>query len=180
MLIAFVAIPDVPTVVGIVQTQLSNYCYTFPTSTPGDPFNAPTIRSRPYRNARIITVIRDMYFIGGSMSFARRYESQFPTWRDNKGNIRREVPVPMLALAATALYAAIREWRTGTHHSIDFSANGYLDVYQGHVDTLMHISERRNNAYHVMMCDIYYQASSSVGGNVAATIADLNLEEIED
>ena len=56
------------------------------------------------------------------------------------------------------LYAAIYEWHKGSHHSTDFSANAYLDVYQGHVNTLTHISEGRNNAFHVMMNDIYTRA----------------------
>src|SRR5216683_8384954 len=83
MLIAFVAITDVPTIVMIVQRQLSNYCYMFPTSTPvsnhfswedllsffqGDPFDAPSVCTQPYFNAQIITVIQDLYFIGGRMS----------------------------------------------------------------------------------------------------------------
>ena len=80
----------------------------------------------------------------------------------------------MLTLAATAvsstyffitgadrlsqLYATIRKWCTETYHSINFSANRYLNVYQGHINTLTHIWECCNNAYHVMMSDIYYQA----------------------
>jgi hypothetical protein len=86
-----------------------------------------------------------------------------------------EVPIPMLALVATAvssliffsfqchsdifqLYAAIYEWRNGERQSKEFSANAYMDVYQGHIDTLNHIRERRNSAFHVMMADVYSQA----------------------
>jgi hypothetical protein len=91
----------------------------------------------------------------------------------------REAPIPMLALVATAvsfsffhsicivlmcrilnqLYAAIQEWQTGKHAAKEFSANMYLDVYKGHVNTLEHIRENREDAYHVMMCDIYSQAT---------------------
>ena len=35
---------------------------------------------------------------------------------------------------------------------------GYLDAYQGHFDTLRHILEHRERAFHVMMSDIYKQA----------------------
>jgi hypothetical protein len=41
---------------------------------------------------------------------------------------------------------------------MEFSANAYLDVYFGHVNTLNHIAEQREGAYHVMMADIYAQA----------------------
>ena len=53
------------------------------------------------------------------------------------------------------LYAAIQEWQTGSHQLAEFSANRYLDVYNGHMQTFNHISVNRNNAFHIMMADIY-------------------------
>jgi len=53
------------------------------------------------------------------------------------------------------LYVAIYEWRTGTHQPAEFSANAFLDVYNGHMQTFAHISENRNRAFHRMMTDIY-------------------------
>ena len=41
---------------------------------------------------------------------------------------------------------------------MEFSANAYLDVYLGHVNTLNHIAELQEGAYHIMMADIYTQA----------------------
>jgi hypothetical protein len=41
---------------------------------------------------------------------------------------------------------------------MEFSANGFLDVYEGHVNTLNHILEMRPDAFHIMMADIYSQA----------------------
>ena len=68
--------------------------------------NAPNglvMRSRPYRNKRIISAIRDLYFTGGSNTFARRFVYLFPTCEGGKGEISREVPIPMVALVATAV-----------------------------------------------------------------------------
>ena len=56
------------------------------------------------------------------------------------------------------LYAAIYEWRTGFHHPAEFSANSYLDVYVGHIQTMDHIFKNRNGSFHRMMADIYAQA----------------------
>jgi len=56
------------------------------------------------------------------------------------------------------LYAAIQEWSTGQHKAVEFSANSYLDVYLGNVNTFCHIREKRPEAFHVMMHDIYLQA----------------------
>jgi hypothetical protein len=41
---------------------------------------------------------------------------------------------------------------------MEFSANAFLDVYEGHVNTFTHVWENRENAYHIMMADIYSQA----------------------
>ncbi len=61
------------------------------------------LRTRPYRNIRIVNVIRDLYFVGGSNSFARRFCEQFPVHQGNDGMVLREVPMPMVALVATAV-----------------------------------------------------------------------------
>ena len=56
------------------------------------------------------------------------------------------------------LYAAIKEWETGKQKALDFSANSYLDVYNGNVNTFEHIRTNCKEAFHVMMSDIYAQA----------------------
>ena len=57
------------------------------------------------------------------------------------------------------LYTALYKWCTGEQQSTEFSANAYLDVYLGHVNTLKkHIWDRHAGAFHLMMADIYKQA----------------------
>ncbi|KAI9430135.1 hypothetical protein BJY52DRAFT_1232478, partial [Lactarius psammicola] len=73
--------------------------------------------------------------------------------------VNHEVPVSMVALVATALYVTIYEWCTGEQQVTEFSANAYLDVYHGNVNTLTHIRENREGAFHLMMADIYRQAN---------------------
>ena len=134
------------------------------------------VRSRPYRNTRIISVIRDLYFTGGYMSFARRFHYLFPGIELSEDETGFEVPIPMVALVATAvsfhsilthcanlcvncqLYAVLYEWRTGKQQVADFSANSYLDVYQGHVNSMKQIEVQRSAAFHSMMADIYSKA----------------------
>ncbi|KAN0130984.1 hypothetical protein V8E53_011117 [Lactarius tabidus] len=91
-----------------------------------------------------------------------------------------EVPIAMVALVATALYAALYEWCTGELQVAEFSANAYLDVYLGHMNTLKHIREKCEGAFHLMMADIYKQADSPPNGRqpnsgVAIAQIDLNL-----
>jgi hypothetical protein len=61
------------------------------------------MRSRPYRNDRIITVIRDMFFVGGAASFAHNFQYLFLTYEIADGEIVLEVPIPMVALVTTAV-----------------------------------------------------------------------------
>jgi hypothetical protein len=56
------------------------------------------------------------------------------------------------------LYAGLHEWRGGEHWVIGFSANMFLDVYLGHINTLKSIKEKNGMAFHSMMMDIYAQA----------------------
>ena len=59
--------------------------------------------SLPYRNNRIITIIRDLYFSGGTNTFASQFKDLFPIHRGINAELRREVPIPMVALVATAV-----------------------------------------------------------------------------
>jgi hypothetical protein len=69
----------------------------------GDPFNFLPMRTRPYRNIRIVNVIRDMFFTGGASSFAHRFRSQFSIHQGRDGVVLRELPIAMVALVATAV-----------------------------------------------------------------------------
>ncbi|KAN0132250.1 hypothetical protein V8E53_010016 [Lactarius tabidus] len=180
---AFHALGSAADIACNVLIQLSNYTYTFPLAAVA---NSPQVipkRTQPYRNDRIISVIQELYFTGGSGSFASRFDGWFPTYQGPNGDTCQEVPILMLALVATALYATIREWHTGEQKVMEFSANAYLDVYFGHVNTLNHIAEQWEGAYHVMMADIYARASITAGLrdpiSNGVPVADLDLQALE-
>jgi hypothetical protein len=64
------------------------------------------MRHKPYRNKRIITVIRDLYFTGGTTSYAHRNDDKFPQFKRPDGVVVREMAKTMLTLVATAVRAA--------------------------------------------------------------------------
>ncbi|KAI9429385.1 hypothetical protein H4582DRAFT_2089337 [Lactarius indigo] len=178
----FLAMASREEIIESVRHQLSNYNYTFPT------MGLPRVnrrlerRTRPYRNDRIITVIRDLYFTGGNTSFAACFPHFFAYTESSDRENRREVPIPMVALVVTALYATLYEWRTGEQQVTEFSASAYLDVYNGHINTLRQIKERRSGAFRAMMSEIYTQASVAVdvGAGSSVPIAALDFEDLED
>ncbi|KAF8259410.1 hypothetical protein EI94DRAFT_1707127 [Lactarius quietus] len=145
-------------IIKYVRNQLANYTYTFLKAKIDKCPNGLVMRSCPYWNDCIITVIRDMFFMGGAKSFTKHFRYLFPTHNGRGGEMVLEVPIPMVALVATALYAAIYDWQTGEQVVAEFSANAFLDIYNGHVNTLKHIRERHEGAFHLMMADIYAQA----------------------
>ncbi|KAH9952290.1 hypothetical protein BGW80DRAFT_1260950 [Lactifluus volemus] len=158
------------------QRQLLDYAYIYPQGNRG-----AVMRTRPYRNPLIIRVIRDMYFVGGRGSFSTTLSSRFATFEDSDGSIHLEVPKPMVALVATAYYAALADWRSGSSKPCEFTANAYHDVYLGHISTLQHIENTRSQGFHRMMADIYERASGVVnpGMEQALNVAMVDLDEMD-
>jgi hypothetical protein len=142
-------------------------------NTQGNSLTGAAMRTRPYRNPAIIRIIRDIYFVGGSGSFANYHSSRFASLEEN-GSTRLQVPKAMVAFVATAVssvlicptllighfqyYAALSEWRSGSLRSADFTTNTYHDVYLGHIGTMEHIQSTRTQGFHKMMADIYERA----------------------
>jgi len=62
--------------------------------------------SKLYRNERIITVICDLFFNGGNLSYAHRFDILFLRFQGPDGVFVREMPKPMLGLVATGVRAA--------------------------------------------------------------------------
>ena len=113
------------------------------------------MRTRPYRNDRIINAIRGLYFSGGAKSFAKQFQYLFPIYDTHKGEVR-EVPIHMVALVTTAVHClfylfvyvlcsllsylqAVCSNLQVVHRRTqiqEFLANAYLDVYSGHINTL--------------------------------------------
>ena len=52
-------------------------------------------------------------------------------------------------------YAALDEWSTGQQRALNFSAQAYVETYQGNVEMLVNIRNNRNLSFHRMMSDIY-------------------------
>ncbi|KAF8267786.1 hypothetical protein EI94DRAFT_1801196 [Lactarius quietus] len=175
---AILGIGSATEVARVIGNQLSHYTYTFLRVPPNFGAGSLIKRSLLYRNERIIAVIRDLYFTGGSTYFASKFGHLFPVHFGDNGLLSHEVPVPMVALVVTALYATLYEWCTGEQMTHGFSANSYMDVYAGHVNTLRHVMKNRERAFHVMMSDIYTRADTTPRTPSAAapiTTLDLNM-----
>ena len=65
------------------------------------------MRTRPFRNERISTVIGELYFTGGPKSFATQFNHHFPKYEGMDGVTRPEVPKAMVAFVGTAVSQAL-------------------------------------------------------------------------
>ncbi|KAN0141135.1 hypothetical protein V8E53_000891 [Lactarius tabidus] len=174
-------------IIDYIGKQLSHYTYTFPKAKLV-PSNGLTVKYAQ-RVGDVIAAIskQSHHHCDPGALLCRRYQVickaiplSFPTYETHEGEVS-EVPIHMVALVATALYATLCEWSTGEQQITEFSANAYLDVYNGHVNTLKHIRERHEGGFHLMMADIYAQANKSAipESNVVVPIAELDLDGID-
>ncbi|KAH9006678.1 hypothetical protein EDB84DRAFT_1447590, partial [Lactarius hengduanensis] len=99
---AVVGLPTRTQIARYIQGQLSNYNYTFPGIPRGPGQGVLVKRSKPYRNMRIVDAVRSSFFNGGNSSFATRFKYLFPSSETHDLVTVYEVPIPMVALAATA------------------------------------------------------------------------------
>ena len=99
------------------------------------------MRTRPYQNDRIITVIRDMFFVGGATSFARRFRYLFPTYEISHGQEVYEVPIAMVALVTTAVGLFFGLYIVLTHHTSCTlrSTSGTMEITKLGSSPQMHI-----------------------------------------
>ncbi|KAF8262615.1 hypothetical protein EI94DRAFT_1704624 [Lactarius quietus] len=164
----------------LVDKQINdNYNYIFPRRASNvNLLSAPPLRSQPYRSTVIISVLCALFFTG-AVPFVQRHAKHFPSYQAAEGTANREVPKAMVAIVATGLYAALKEWSTGEYKRYHFTANMYLDVYKGHLDTLDKIENQRKGTYHRMMSDIYYLANTNTGQVALPPVPTLDMDTLE-
>ncbi|KAH9850540.1 hypothetical protein C2E23DRAFT_887417 [Lenzites betulinus] len=63
----------------------------------------------------------------------------------------KEIPAPMLALVATAIYASIIDYSAPTYKAGDFTGNEFSDVYARNIRALQSIKDADVEKYHVLM-----------------------------
>ncbi|KAJ7321042.1 hypothetical protein DFH08DRAFT_970337 [Mycena albidolilacea] len=114
----------------------------------------------------------DRPFCHGSMSFVLKEElftnpafvtqniERFVSKHDKKPN-EPELPDPIVAVVATAQYAALCEYRlTGKRQNIPFTENTYEDIYRNHMATLQLTRENAPKSMH----DILHSLQAGHGG----------------
>ncbi|TFK79320.1 hypothetical protein K466DRAFT_505728, partial [Polyporus arcularius HHB13444] len=109
----------------------------------------------PYGLDIFAQTIRQAWF-KGPRSFGWTIIDKFPSSLPDKPS-EKEIPAPMLALVATAVYASILDHEPEVYEASDFTANDFADAYTEHIRVLAAIKQNDLRAYHALMHGLYRQ-----------------------
>ncbi|KAG1820973.1 uncharacterized protein BJ212DRAFT_1297444 [Suillus subaureus] len=109
--------------------------------------------NKPYQGELVIFLLHTGIF-NGPKSIGVKFAERFIEIAGNKAK-RPEMPVPLLALVATAIYAALF-WKTlGSPGKFNFTGNQFSETYMFHVKFLEDLKKDVPKKFHCMMADIY-------------------------
>ncbi|KAG2160169.1 uncharacterized protein EDB93DRAFT_1099530 [Suillus bovinus] len=113
--------------------------------------DASPIGKKPYQGDLLIFLLCDGVFIGAK-SIGVKFTECFIEISRNKAN-RPEIPISILALVATAVYAF---WKTlGSPGKFNFTGNQFSETYIFHIKFLKNLKKDAPGKFHCMMADIY-------------------------
>ncbi|KAF7371582.1 hypothetical protein MVEN_00013600 [Mycena venus] len=142
-----------------VEELLKDHRYIFP-STAGR-----LQLDQPFRHGSVRFVIKEEVF--SNSSFVTQNIDRFPA-RHEKKPMERELPDPMVALGATAVYASLVEYRTtGRRQNIPFTEDAYEDIYRNHMATLSDIRKNAKRSLHQLLHELFVEVTE--GDRVAHT-----------
>ncbi|KAJ7810214.1 hypothetical protein B0H14DRAFT_3151326 [Mycena olivaceomarginata] len=102
-------------------------------------------------------VIKEEVF--SNTSFMTQNIDHFPT-RLPKKPTERELPDPMVALGATAVYASLVEYRmTGRRQNIPFTEDAYEDIYRNHIATLEQTCKNARKGMHRILHELFTEVT---------------------
>ncbi|KAG6825967.1 hypothetical protein H0H92_001683 [Tricholoma furcatifolium] len=148
-----------------VKTLITSGDYIYPRNHAGLIF-----RTKPYHHPMIISAIREYFFSAARGSLASKYTDRFTSSIEDAPD-SLELPLPMVAMVATATYAAIDDWNSGFLKKSEFNADAYEDIYRGHELFLNNIRSEKPRAYHRLMADLFSEVCNSQGAHSAQTVA---------
>ncbi|KAG1751750.1 hypothetical protein EDB19DRAFT_2035784 [Suillus lakei] len=158
-----------------VEDLLKSHKYIFPTDAKGK-----VLGDQPFCDDATIDTIR-LSFFDGEDSFGSQCRDDFVSVLEE--NIEPELPVAMVCLIATMIYAILKDWSSGNPPSNaqvkSFNASSHVGVYKAHQATLNRIFEGSMKKYHALMARLYkavsaIENSASTASSSAGDYLDLD------
>ncbi|KII85169.1 hypothetical protein PLICRDRAFT_178914 [Plicaturopsis crispa FD-325 SS-3] len=139
---------------GVIERLMRNHRYIYP----GD-LDTRIDKDRAYRHPFIVQLLSQTYFQGRS-PVALGVQEWF---KEAAVRGRYEIPLPMLALTATAVCASLDWWKRGCpKERPHFSGSIFGDVYRTHIYMIKQIIDDKPKAYRKLMTDLFDEASNGL------------------
>ncbi|KAF8176926.1 hypothetical protein BJ912DRAFT_1024284 [Pholiota molesta] len=116
-----------------------------------------------YLNSTIIYILRSTFFSStGALGFRYKdlYKSSHPDRPES------ELPIPLVALAATGIHAALDTWKDGNYvkkKTDKFDGETYKTIFNRHVSYLQGLKTKNINAYHSIMAELHEKVVGNAG-----------------
>ncbi|KAJ7307896.1 hypothetical protein DFH08DRAFT_1088522 [Mycena albidolilacea] len=138
-----------------VEDLLKDHRYIFPV----DKKAGGKLRfDQPFAHPAIIHILKELGF--SKPSFVTEHLGLFPTIPEKPDE--RELPVPLLAIPATALYAGFVELRmTGSRQPTLFTEDAFEDIYRNHVAAIELNRRDAPKATHKLLHGLFNQVMAN-------------------
>ncbi|CDO71996.1 hypothetical protein BN946_scf184943.g31 [Trametes cinnabarina] len=121
-----------------------------------------TVKANKAYSPPIFFEILRVAFFKRANSFGFRVSSYFTSSVPDKPD-EKEIPASMLALVATALYAAIDDCKNRLAQPRHFTANDYWNVYADHIQELSNLRSKGPAQYHFLMHSFWRNLCAPAG-----------------
>ncbi|KAJ7133962.1 hypothetical protein C8R43DRAFT_1132984 [Mycena crocata] len=157
----------------LIEKVLKDHRYIFPT----DPQTQRLMTEKPFHHPALRAVIKNGVF---TRNFKANNMHLFIS-TSKKHPKQLELPDAMVALAATALYAALLEYRTtGEHQTIAFTEGAYEDTYRNHMNTLSQTRASAPVVFHKVLHGLFNEVTDgkSTQPEAGSSATLINLVEV--
>ncbi|KAL1697494.1 hypothetical protein GGG16DRAFT_107410 [Schizophyllum commune] len=174
--VAYYHLPKDDTIGNVIRTLTDQAAYHYFQKDDGS-----FVASKPYSHPCITAVIQDVVFTAsGSRSLSHEFADMFYDAASDEA--RPELPIAMVALAATAVCAALEDRSLGVHNkkTTEFSSDTVFNIYEDHVRALTAIRDSKPAAFHRLMADLFKEVSGAklrlTNAGPSRAMAMLNIE----
>ncbi|KAI0941787.1 hypothetical protein AcW1_003584 [Taiwanofungus camphoratus] len=114
---------------------------------------------KPFQHPAIIAGLQQCFF-SGLKSFGHKNINLFTT-SDPERPDEKEIPMAMLGLVTTAIFASLMQWSSTEKMKVNFGADAFIGVYEEAIAFLTAIKTQGPRQYHTMMRRLFDTASGS-------------------
>ncbi|CAA7268815.1 unnamed protein product [Cyclocybe aegerita] len=120
-----------------------------------------------YLNPALVSVLKEAFFDTPS-AFGYKFKEFYVSLHPSPELSEKELTVPLVALAATGLYAGLYVWREGTQDKADkFEGDKYNSVFELHKKYLLDLKEKNIRKFHAVMSELYTRVTNEPKSNNA-------------